>query len=71
LFSRKSNQNFAVQSKVIVEFIIINGTDKIEELTEEEISCLETSAKGIRLAARIVDTPCNEMNVTNFIEVKN
>lgn len=30
---------------------------------------LSALAHGIQLAARIVDTPCNEMNVDHFIEV--
>lgn len=31
---------------------------------------LNALAHGIQLAARIVDTPCNEMNVDHFIEVR-
>lgn len=33
------------------------------------VQCLESAADGIRLSARIVDTPCNEMNTDIFIEV--
>lgn len=63
---KKSNEC----STVSVEFIIIekNGLISNIPLDQSEISCLEDTAKGIRLAARIVDTPCNEMNVSNFIE---
>lgn len=39
------------------------------ELTLLEIAALEDAAAGIRMAARIVDTPCNEMNVDHFLEV--
>lgn len=31
--------------------------------------CLSNAADGVRLAARIVDTPCNEMNTDHFLEV--
>lgn len=31
--------------------------------------CLESATEGVRLAARIVDTPCNEMNTDHFVEV--
>lgn len=31
--------------------------------------CLSSAADGVRLAARIVDTPCNEMNTDHFLEV--
>lgn len=41
---------------------------EISELTEEEVNALENAATGIRLAARIVDTPCNEMNVDHFLD---
>ncbi|XP_065371204.1 probable aminopeptidase NPEPL1 isoform X1 [Calliphora vicina] len=58
------------KSTVHVEFIIIdkNGAVSATPLDENEICCLEDAAKGIRLAARIVDTPCNEMNVSTFVE---
>lgn len=38
-------------------------------LIEEELQALENACYGIRLAARIVDTPCNEMNVDLFLNV--
>lgn len=41
-----------------------------QELTAEEISCISNAATGVRLAARIVDTPCSEMNVDHFLKVK-
>lgn len=39
------------------------------QLTEEERKCIENAVTGIRLAARIVDTPCNEMTVDDFLMV--
>lgn len=32
--------------------------------------CLTNATEGVRLAARIVDTPCNEMNTDTFLEVR-
>lgn len=32
--------------------------------------CLANATEGVRLAARIVDTPCNEMNTDTFLEVR-
>lgn len=68
LFSRKSNQN-PYPPTVNIEFLIVDGNSiKPGILTEDEKSCFENSAKGIRLAARIIDTPCNEMNVSHFLD---
>ncbi|XP_059218398.1 probable aminopeptidase NPEPL1 isoform X2 [Stomoxys calcitrans] len=74
-FSRISEQdvpkkNVTETSVVSVEFIIIENDGSVCEtpLDASEIGCLEVAAKGVQLAARIVDTPCNEMNVSHFIE---
>lgn len=60
----------AHRSMVNVEFVVIDKDGCIEEqpLSEEELKCLRESERAIRYAARIVDTPCNEMNVDHFIE---
>lgn len=65
-----TNADNSNQSTVNIEFIIIDKNGAVSEtpLDQSEIGCLEDAAKGIRLAARIVDMPCNEMNVSNFIE---
>lgn len=53
---------------VHVEFIIIeNGSVSAAQLTADEISVFSDAALGIRLTAKIVDMPCNEMNVSHFI----
>ena len=38
-------------------------------LTQSEVDCLNSTAESVRLAAKIVDTPCNEMNTDHFLEV--
>lgn len=53
---------------VNVEFIIIeSGSVSSTPLTDQEIQYLADAARAIRLTAKIVDTPCNEMNVSHFI----
>ncbi|XP_044314832.1 probable aminopeptidase NPEPL1 isoform X2 [Drosophila rhopaloa] len=60
----------AGRNVVNVEFLLINkeGNVDCEPLTEDELLCLNETARGIRLTARIVDMPCNEMNVDHFIQ---
>ena len=41
--------------------ILFQGLDK------EDLMLLENSKVGIQMAARIVDTPCNEMNTDAFL----
>lgn len=55
---------------VNVEFVVIDkdGCVEDEPLSEEELKCLREAERAIRYTARIVDTPCNEMNVDHFIE---
>lgn len=67
LYSRKSHQSDLVVT-VNVEFILIEN-DSVSQyiLSENDIKCLQNAEHGIRLAARIVDAPCNEMNVSHFI----
>lgn len=39
-----------------------------ETLSPEDMKCLEAAVKAVRLTARLVDTPCCEMNVKKFID---
>merc|ERR1712150_333292 len=57
------------ERSVNVEFICV---DQKEGLNEEDIMMLDNSKNGIQMAARIVDTPCNEMNTDTFLdEIRN
>lgn len=53
---------------VTVEFLIVpdNNGDNIM-VNQDEIATLERIANAIKMTARIVDTPCNEMNVNHFL----
>jgi probable aminopeptidase NPEPL1 len=68
LYSRKTGAGSNPQSgpTVTVEFILTDC-----EPPKAPISCpaLNAIAKSVRMAARIVDTPCNEMNVQHFLGV--
>ena len=67
LYSRKNFHSAKKQSTITVEFCF-KGEDTAPP-SEEEISCLAAAADGIRLTARIVDAPCNEMHTDAFLEV--
>ncbi|KAL4655753.1 putative aminopeptidase NPEPL1 isoform X1 [Arapaima gigas] len=67
LFSRRSGASRRADSKVVtVEFITVGQDNGPLDLATLE--CLSNAAEGVRLAARIVDTPCNEMNTDHFLE---
>lgn len=55
------------QVTVTVEFILI-GQGGDEPLSESDLECLSVAAQGVRLAARVVDTPCSEMHVDTFLD---
>merc|ERR1711970_1556880 len=57
--------------QVKVEFLLVEGeTDPAmpANLTESDKKVLESSCEAIQLTARLVDTPCNEMNTSAFVE---
>ncbi|XP_061432092.1 probable aminopeptidase NPEPL1 [Lethenteron reissneri] len=67
LFSRRSVVTRRAEKRsVSVEFILVglnNGP-----LDTGALQCLTSLAEGVRLAARIVDMPCSEMNTDHFLE---
>ncbi|GFO19629.1 metalloprotease, partial [Plakobranchus ocellatus] len=66
LYSAKSNSSGSSR-KVTVEFLVIED-DKVVQVNEEELQCLRAASNGVRLAAKIVDSPCSEMNVHHFVQ---
>jgi len=57
--------------QVSVEFLIVDeNTEKVSPsvLSKEDMTVLESSSEAIHLTARLVDTPCNEMNTDHFVE---
>lgn len=71
LYSRKTGSDHSNTEKVIVnvEFILIENDTIVvgNVLSDNDIEVLSNTSNGIQLAARIVDTPCNEMNVEHFL----
>lgn len=72
LYSRKTTKGSASSdtvkpeaATVNVEFVLVGGGD---ELSDQDVKVLEYAANGIRLTAKIVDAPCNEMNVSGFLK---
>lgn len=54
---------------VTIEFLIISNTNNLDyKVSKEEIETMERIANSVRMAARIVDTPCNYMNVDHFLD---
>jgi probable aminopeptidase NPEPL1 len=83
MFSRKTSRNPSHTSNttVRVEFLLVpspecrdigerNGNMEKLMLSSENLLCLENACIGVRLAARIVDAPCSEMNVDHFLQVE-
>lgn len=74
LYSKKTSQSANCEPvHVKVEFIIVSTSNQTDECAEgqfcvNDLKALEHATVGIRLAARIVDTPCNEMNVDYFLK---
>lgn len=80
LYSCKTsnNPNHGSSTTVSVEFLVVSGSDSgageingvVEEtsLSCEDLQCLTNTSDGIRLAAKIVDAPCNKMNVDLFLQ---
>ena len=52
-----------------VEFVVQDEAGQRVHLTTEDISCITAAADGLRLAAKIVDMPCSEMDTHTFIQV--
>lgn len=74
LFSRKTKFSAGANSSnsvtVTVEFVVVNKDGKkVNPLSNSDLECMTAAAEGIRLAGRIVDTPCNDMHTDTFIQV--
>ncbi|KAL8179552.1 UNVERIFIED_CONTAM: putative aminopeptidase npepl1 [Gekko kuhli] len=67
LFTHRSSASRRTEKKTVtVEFFLVGQNNGPVEV--ETLKCLESATEGVRLAARIVDTPCNEMNTDSFLE---
>jgi len=74
-FSRKTKLNVGKLKEpkkatviVTVEFLFLFDNNSDNKVNKEELATLERIANAIKMTARIVDTPCNDMNVNHFLE---
>lgn len=69
-FSMRTGKRFANSGThtVNVEFVIVSPGDENNHLDESMAQCLDDAAYSIRLAARIVDAPCNFMHTDIFLD---
>ena len=67
LYSAKSQQT-QTKRNITVEFVLV-GPDSDPTLADDDIQCLDTAAHAVRLAAKIVDMPCANMNTNAFVAV--
>ncbi|KAF5927169.1 hypothetical protein HPG69_016641 [Diceros bicornis minor] len=67
LFTHRSGASRRTEKKTVtVEFFLVGQDNGPVEVST--LQCLANATEGVRLAARIVDTPCNEMNTDSFLE---
>ncbi|NWR14030.1 PEPL1 aminopeptidase, partial [Emberiza fucata] len=67
LFTHRSSASRRTEKKTVtVEFFLVGQNNGPMEVAT--LKCLASATEGVRLAARIVDTPCSEMNTDTFLE---
>ncbi|XP_015980383.2 probable aminopeptidase NPEPL1 isoform X2 [Rousettus aegyptiacus] len=66
LFTHRAGASRRTDKTVMVEFFLVGQDNGPVEVST--LQCLASATEGVRLAARIVDTPCNEMNTDTFLE---
>lgn len=67
LYSRKSSRAKLRSRTVIVEFVLVGENDT--PISDEDAVCMSVVAESIRLSARLVDMPCQDMHTSAFVEV--
>ena len=66
-YSRKSSWAKLASKTVTVEFVFVGSNDL--PLSREDAECMNVVADSIRLSARLVDMPCQEMHTSAFVQV--
>ena len=71
IFTRKTSIGSA-KRVVTIEFLVVYAGSATEgkALSEKDLQCIRDAACGIRLAARLTDTPCAEMHTEAFVKVQ-
>lgn len=66
-YNCKASCSNSFSRSVTVEFILV-GPDCENPLSNSDLDCLHTITSGVRLSARVVDTPCSEMHTDAFVD---
>ena len=66
-YSRKSSWAKLPSKTVTVEFVFVRSNDL--PLSNEDAECMNVVADSIRLSARLVDMPCQDMHTSAFVQV--
>ena len=56
-----------ISKTVTVEFVLVGSNNS--PITREDAECMSVVAESIRLSARLVDMPCQDMHTSAFVEV--
>ena len=67
LYSRKSSRAKLRSRTVIVEFVLVGQNNT--PISDEDAVCMSVVAESIRLSARLVDMPCQDMHTSAFVKV--
>ncbi|XP_020628724.1 probable aminopeptidase NPEPL1 [Orbicella faveolata] len=65
-FSRKSSKAKLMPKTVTIEFVLVGKNDS--PITSEDVECMSAVAESIRLSARLVDMPCQDMHTSAFVQ---
>ncbi|KAJ7337186.1 putative aminopeptidase npepl1 [Desmophyllum pertusum] len=66
-FSRKTSKAKIRSKTVTVEFVLV-GNNYDSPITSEDVECMTAVADSIRLTARLVDMPCQDMHTSAFVQ---
>lgn len=66
LYSRKSSRAKLRSRTVIVEFVLVGQNNT--PISDEDAVCMSVVAESIRLSARLVDMPCQDMHTSAFVK---
>jgi len=68
----RNNNNMLDLTTINVEILVIDRRSGVLDalrLSDDELQTLRNVSMSVRNAARLVDTPCNILNVDTFVQV--
>ena len=67
IYNKKTFKSAASQKRILIWFLFVG--ENTDALDQSEVDCLNAAGQSVRLTAKIVDAPCNDMNTSHFVEV--